>query len=154
MTCRERLESYLRENGVPFRVDWHPLAYTAQEVAAAEHVSGYLVAKPVLVRCDDGGFVMAVLAAPHRLDLAKLEKLVGKTCRLAEESEFAPLFPDCEVGAEPPFGNLYGVPVYVDRRLAEDPEIVFRCGSHRETMRVAYRDFERLVQPVVADLAL
>jgi Ala-tRNA(Pro) deacylase len=85
--------------------------------------------------------------------LAKLQQVVGKPCRLAEESEFAPLFPDCEVGAQPPFGNLYGVRVYVDRRLTEDPEIVFRCGSHRETMRVAYTDFQRLVQPVVADLA-
>lgn len=152
MTCRERLESYLRENGVAFRVDWHPLAYTAQEVAAAEHVSGYLVAKPVMVRCGEE-IVMAVVAAPYRLDLAKLQQVVGKPCRLAEESEFAPLFPDCEVGAQPPFGNLYGVRVYVDRRLTEDPEIVFRCGSHRETMRVAYTDFQRLVQPVVADLA-
>ena len=152
MTCRERLESYLRENGVAFRVDWHPLAYTAQEVAAAEHVSGYLVAKPVMVRCGEE-IVMAVVAAPHRLDLAKLQQVVGKPCRLAEESEFAPLFPDCEVGAHPPFGNLYGVRVYVDRRVAEDPEIVFRCGSHRETMRVKYADFHRLVQPVVADLA-
>ncbi|MCS7235402.1 MAG: YbaK/EbsC family protein [Armatimonadota bacterium] len=153
MTCRERLESYFRENGVPFRVDWHPLAYTAQEVAAVEHVSGYLVAKPVIVRCD-GEFLMAVLAAPQRLDLAKLQQLVSKPCRLAEESEFAPLFPDCEVGAEPPFGNLYGLPVYVDRRLTENPEIVFRCGSHRETMRIPLKDFERLVRPVVADLAL
>lgn len=152
MTCRERLESYFRENAVPFRVDWHPLAYTAQEVAASEHVSGYLVAKPVIVRCGEG-FLMAVLAAPQHLDLAKLENLVGKPCRLAEESEFAPLFPDCEVGAQPPFGNLYGIPVYVDRRLSEDPEIVFRCGSHRETMRIPYKDFERLTQPVVADLA-
>jgi Ala-tRNA(Pro) deacylase len=152
VTCRERLESYLRENGVAFRVDWHPLAYTAQEVAAAEHVSGYLVAKPVMVRCGEE-IVMAVVAAPYRLDLAKLQQVVGKPCRLAEESEFAPLFPDCEVGAQPPFGNLYGVRVYVDRRLTEDPEIVFRCGSHRETMRVAYTDFQRLVQPVVADLA-
>ncbi len=153
MSCRERLESYLRENGVPFRVDWHPLAYTAQEVAAAEHVSGYRVAKSVVVRCEDG-FVMAVLAAPQRLDLTKLQRVLGKPCRLAEESEFAPLFPDCEVGAQPPFGNLYGIPVYVDRRLTESPEIVFRCGSHRETMRVAYPDFHRLVQPQVADLAL
>ncbi len=153
MTCRERLESYLRAQGVRFEVAWHPLAYTAQEVAAAEHVSGYLVAKPVMARCGDR-FVMAVLAAPQRLDLSKLSAAVGEPCRLAEESEFAPLFPDCEVGAHPPFGNLYGLPVYVDRRLAEDPEIVFRCGSHRETMRVAYADFHRLVNPVVADLAL
>lgn len=152
MTCRERLESYLRENGVAYRVDWHPLAYTAQEVAAAEHVSGYLVAKSVIVRCNQG-FLMAVLAAPHRLDLGKLQRVVGKACRLAEESEFGSLFGDCEVGAHPPFGNLYGIPVYVDQHLAQNPEIVFRCGSHRETMRVAYGDFYRLVQPVVADLA-
>ncbi len=153
MTCRERLESYLREQGVRFEVTWHPLAYTAQEVAASEHVSGYLVAKPVIARCGER-FVMAVLAAPQRLDLSKLSAVAGEPCRLAQESEFAPLFPDCEVGAHPPFGNLYGLPVYVDRRLARDPEIVFRCGSHRETMRVAYADFERLVQPTVGDLAL
>lgn len=153
MTCRERLESYLREQGVFFEVAVHPLAYTAQEVAASEHVSGYLVAKPVIVRCGER-FVMAVVTAPQRLDLEKLSKVMGQPCRLAQESEFAALFPDCEVGAHPPFGNLYGLPVYVDRRLAQDPEIVFRCGSHRETMRVRYADFERLVQPVVTDLAL
>ncbi|MDR5682918.1 MAG: YbaK/EbsC family protein [Armatimonadota bacterium] len=152
MTCRERLEAYFRENHVPFQVTWHPIAYTAQEVAAAEHVSGYLVAKPVMAWAGDQ-MVMVVLTAPQRLDLAKLQQATGKPTRLAEEAEFAPAFPDCEVGAQPPFGNLYGIPVYADRALEADPEIVFRCGSHRETMRIPYTDFKRLVQPTIGDFA-
>jgi Ala-tRNA(Pro) deacylase len=152
MTCRERLEAYFRENNVPFQVAWHPVAYTAQEVAAAEHISGHLVAKTVMARAGDD-LVMVVLTAPQRLDLAKLQQATGKPCRLADEAEFAPAFPDSEVGAQLPFGNLYGIPVYADRALEQNQEIVFRCGSHRETMRIPYTDFKRLVQPSVGDFA-
>ena len=153
MTCRERLEQYFRERGVRYQVRTHPEAYTAQEVAAAEHVSGYRVAK-VVIATVDGNPVMLVLPAPHRVDLEKVRQAVGgQQARLAREEEFAALFPDCEVGAMPPFGNLYGLPVYVDRSLTADPEIVFNAGTHRETMTVAYADFERLTGAQVADIA-
>jgi Ala-tRNA(Pro) deacylase len=151
MHCRERLERMLVEAGVPFRVQPHPLAYTAQEIAAATGVTGYRVAKVVMAKADDR-LVMLVLPAVHRVDLVRLKEQLGAgTVRLAEEDEFAGVFPDCEVGAMPPFGHLYGVPVYVDRTLTEDPEIVFNAGTHREAMIIAYQDWARLVRPQVLD---
>jgi len=154
MTCRERLELLLVKQGVKFEVTAHPLAYTAQEVATVEHVSGYDVAKVVMAAVDDR-LVMLVLPAPHRVDLEKVKRGLGATtARLAREDEFAKLFPDCDLGAMPPFGNLYGIPVYVDRTLTHDPKIVFNAGSHRETMTIAYADFERLVRPEVIEFAI
>lgn len=147
MTSRERLERYFRENGVPYEVQSHPEVYTAQEVAAVEHIPGRLMAKVVLAMVD-GSLTALVLAAPTRIDLPKLKAALGvREVRLAREEEFAQVFPDCEVGAMPPFGNLYHVPVIVDRSMTEDPKIVFNAGTHRETMTVAYKDFERLVSP-------
>src|SRR3990172_7193008 len=109
MNCKERLEAYLRENKVPFQVVHHPLAYTAQEVAAAEHVPGKMLAKVVMVFAD-GKLVMLALPAPYRVDLSKAAAALGaREARLAHEEEFAAAFPDCEVGAMPPFGNLYDV---------------------------------------------
>ena len=153
MKCRERMEKILRENGVGFEVKTHEQAFTMQEVAAALHVPGNQVAKVVIV-CADKDKVMLVLPAPYRMNVDLVRDLVGaKTIRLAKEEEFADLFPDCATGAMPPFGNLYGVPVYVDRSMAEEPDIVFRIGTHRETMMIAYADFVRLAQPVVGDFA-
>ena len=151
MTCRERLEGYFQENGVKYQLTSHPEVYTAQEVAAVEHVPGIFVAKVVMASVD--GTIMAlVLPAPHRVDIPRLKAALGaKEARLAREEEFGHLFPDCEVGAMPPFTNLYGVPVVVARSLAEDPKIVFNAGTHRETMTIAFADFQRLVQPVVAE---
>jgi len=154
MTCRERLERLLVNEGVKSEVTAHALAYTAQEVATVEHVSGYDVAKVVMAAVDDR-LVMLVLPAPHRVDLEKVKRGLGATtARLAREDEFAKLFPDCDLGAMPPFGNLYGIPVYVDRTLTHDPKIVFNAGSHRETMTIAYADFERLVRPEVIEFAI
>jgi Ala-tRNA(Pro) deacylase len=154
MTCRERLEEYLRENGVRFQVRTHPVVYTAQEVAAVEHVPGRLVAKVVMVIAD-GQMTMLVLPAPYRVDVERVrQSLQAKEVRLAREEEFAHVFPDCEVGAMPPFGNLYNVPVVVDQSLTADPVIVFRAGTHRETMSIDYSDYERLVRPRVAEFAL
>ncbi|MDR7482299.1 MAG: YbaK/EbsC family protein [Armatimonadota bacterium] len=151
MQCRERLERMLVEAGVPFRVQPHPLAYTAQEVAAATGMSGYDVAKVVMARVDER-LIMLVLPAVYRVDLVRLkEQLRAASVRLAEESEFAYIFPDCEVGAMPPFGQLYGVPVYVDSTLTVDREIMFNAGTHRETIIIAYQDYARLVQPQVLD---
>ena len=153
MKCRERMEKYLRENGVGFEVKTHDQAFTMQEVAAALHVPGNQVAKVVIV-CADKEKVMLVLPAPYRMNVDLVRDLVGaKTIRLAKEEEFADLFPDCATGAMPPFGNLYGVPVYVDRSMAEEPDMVFRIGTHRETMKIPYADFVRLAQPVVGDFS-
>jgi Ala-tRNA(Pro) deacylase len=153
MKGMERLQAYLRERQVPFQVQHHPRAYTAQRVAAAEHVSGKLVAKVVMVVAD-GKLAMLVLRAPDRVDLDKAARALGAaTARLATEAEFADAFPDCEVGAMPPFGNLYGFEVLVDRALAEDELIIFPAGTHTDTISLAYQDFERLVAPRVADLA-
>ncbi len=153
MRCKERLEAYLREQGVPFQIQHHPIAFTAQEVAASEHVPGRMVVKVVMVVAD-GKPVMLALRATDRVDLHKLAAVLGVSeARLAEEREFGALFPDCELGAMPPFGNLYGVPVYVDAALAEDETIVFQAGTHTDTMSLKYADFARLVQPAVADFA-
>jgi Ala-tRNA(Pro) deacylase len=153
MACRERLEAYLRENGVPFEVQHHPRAVTAQEVAAAEHVPGRMLAKVVMVSAV-GEMAMLSLPAPYQVDLEKAAKMLGaQEARLSEEEEFEGAFPDCEVGAMPPFGNLYGLPVYVEEALAEDETIFFRAGTHTDTMSVGYADFERLVEPTVGEFA-
>lgn len=153
MTSKERLERYFKENGVAFSLTPHAEVYTAQEVAAVEHVPGMLVAK-VVIAMVDGKPTMLVLPAPYRIDMPTLKTVLkAKSAALATEDQFGGLFPDCEVGAMPPFGNLYDVPVVVDRRLTEDPKIVFRAGNHRETMTIAYGDFERLVHPTVAEFA-
>ena len=153
MNSKERLEAYLRENKIPFQVVHHPLAYTAQEVAAAEHVPGKLLAKVVIVLAD-GKMAMLALPAPLRVDLTKAAAALGaKDVRLAHEEEFAAAFPDCEVGAMPPFGNLYDLPVVVDKALSEDEEIVFNAGTHTDTVTLKYADFARLVKPKVAEFA-
>jgi len=154
MQGKERLETYLRESKVPFQTQHHPQAFTAQEIAASEHVPGKMLAKVVMVM-SDGRLVMLALPAPDHVDLAKANATLGaKETRLAEEGEFANAFPDCEVGAMPPFGNLYDLPIYVDKSLAEDETIVFNAGTHTDTMSLKYADFERLVKPTVADLAV
>lgn len=153
MVCRERLEELFREHGVRYEVVTHPKAYTAQDVASVEHLTGYEVAK-VVMAVVDGSLVMLVLPAPHRVDLEKLKGALGvSVARLAEEDEFANLFGDCEVGAMPPFGNLYGITVDVDPALTRGPKIVFNAGSHRETMTIAYADFERLVRPQIVEFS-
>ena len=153
MQCKDRLESYLRENTVPFEVQHHARVYTAQEVAATEHVPGKVVAKVVVVQADDK-MVMLALPASYRVYESKLASVLGcREVRIAREDEFASAFPDCEVGAMPPFGNLYGVPVVVDRSLAEDDTIVVQAGTHTDTLSLKYADFARLVNPTVAEFA-
>jgi Ala-tRNA(Pro) deacylase len=116
-------------------------------VAAAQHVSGKEVAKTIVLE-GDGRFFLVVLPAAMKIDLEALRtELPYHRVRLANEGEFASLFPDSELGAMPPFGNLHGLPVYVEKSLAADEEIVFNAGTHVETIRMKYRDFERLVQP-------
>jgi Ala-tRNA(Pro) deacylase len=154
MDCRARLESLFRERGVSFEVQEHPTAFTAQTVAASEHVPGRMFAKVVMALAD-GELVMLVLPAPSIVDVSKLGAVFeGKQIRLASEEDFADAFPDCEPGAMPPFGNEYGVPVYADRTLGNIERIVFQAGSHNLTMSVGYADFERLAEPTVADIAV
>ena len=156
MDCRDRLESYFRENGVAFEVREHPTAFTAQKIAASEHVPGRMFAKVVMANAD-GDLVMLVLPAPSAVDLAKVAELFflgGGQVRIAAEREFPSAFPDCEAGAMPPFGNLYDLPVYVDQALGRNERIVFQAGSHTVTMSVSYADFERLAHPTVADIAV
>jgi Ala-tRNA(Pro) deacylase len=139
----------LREAGAGYELQHHPLAFTAREVAASEHVPGRLMAKVVVVYAD-GQPAMLVMPATSRVDLPAAEvALRAASVRLAREDELKQLFPDCDVGSMPPFGNLYGLPVYVDRDLAEDEMIYFQVGTHTDTMRVRYADFERLAQPQV-----
>jgi Ala-tRNA(Pro) deacylase len=153
LNCKDRLEDHLRENAVPFEVQHHPRVVTAQEVAATEHIPGDMLAKTVMVLAD-GEMVMLALPAPYQVDLEKAGEVLGaEEVRLAEEEEFENAFSDCEVGAMPPFGNLYGLPIYVEEALSEDETIFFRAGTHTETMSLRYADFERLVQPTVANFA-
>ena len=152
MGCLEKLEAYLRANGVPFEVQHHPIAYTAHEVAASEHVSASRMAKVVMVVAD-GTLAMLVVSSSHKVDeAATTATLDVRNVRLACEGEFQQAFPDCDLGAMPPFGNLYGIPVYVDRELADEEMIVFNAGTHTETIGLKYADFERLVKPVLGEL--
>lgn len=148
-----RLQKYLEENSIDYRVHPHREVFTAQEVAEVEHVPGRDVAKVVMLR-DGDDFFMVVLPAPARLDLDLARGALERpNTELAEEEEFSHLFPDCEAGAMPPFGNLYDLPVWVDESLTRDERIVFNAGTHTQTISVLYDDFERLVRPKVGQLA-
>jgi Ala-tRNA(Pro) deacylase len=154
MECRERLEQYFRENEVPFEVISHEEAYTMQEVAASLHIPGGQIAKVVIVKAD-GKMAMLVVSSPDRLDFAKVRALLDtKKVRLAKEEEFGDLFPDCEIGGMPPFGNLYGVPVFVDRILSNEADIIFRVGTLQEVMKITYADFAQLAQPIVGEFTM
>jgi Ala-tRNA(Pro) deacylase len=150
----KRLKDFLDRERVKYVCIAHSPAYTARDTAQAAHVEGKDFAKTVMVQID-GRVAMAVLPASEKLDLARLKEAAGgKHVRLALESEFDRQFPGCEPGAMPPFGNLYGMPVYVAETLATDVEIAFNAGTHAELVRMAYRDFERLVQPITAKLSV
>jgi Ala-tRNA(Pro) deacylase len=138
---------------VPYRLLPHARAYTAQGTAASLHVSGRDFAKCVLVQASDGRRMMAVVPGARHLDLEALGGLLGSDVELLPELDAAKLFPDCEAGAEPPFGNLYGLSTYVDESLARDHDIVFNAGSHVEAVRMKYADWARLVAPAVARIA-
>ncbi|HSR67633.1 MAG TPA: YbaK/EbsC family protein [Acidobacteriota bacterium] len=150
----QKLKAFLNENGVKYVMISHSPAYTAQEIAASAKIPGMELAKTVMVRLD-GEMAMAVLPASRQVDLDKLAELSGaEVAELATEDEFKGLFPDCEPGAMPPFGNLYGMPVYVAGALSEDEEIAFNAGTHTELMQLRYQDFEKLVQPKVLDFSV
>jgi Ala-tRNA(Pro) deacylase len=148
-----KLREFLDSQRVKYVTVSHSPAYTAQEIAASAHVRGKDMAKTVVVTLD-GRMAMAVLPASRKVGFDLLREASGAdNVQLASERAFSDMFPGCEVGAMPPFGNLYGMDVYVSRMLAEDAEIAFNAGSHTELVRMAYEDFVRLVNPKVVRLA-
>jgi Ala-tRNA(Pro) deacylase len=152
MPMNARVQGFLEGSQIPYEVLAHSLAFTAQGVAHASHVSGWQMAKVVVVRPFSGPPLMAVLPASCRLDLKHFEEISGfRDLTLVPEMEMHDVFPDCETGAMPPFGNLYGMPVFVDTHLAREREMVFQAGNHRESVRLRWTDFERAVHPTVAD---
>lgn len=153
MSILRKLKEYLNENNVKYIKISHSPAYTAQEIAASIHTPGKELAKTVIVKVRDG-YAMAVLPATHRINFDLLKKVMGtEAIRLADEKEFKDIFLDCEVGAMPPFGNLYNLPVYVASALSEDKEIVFNAGTHIDVIRMGYSDFKKLVKPIVANFS-
>jgi Ala-tRNA(Pro) deacylase len=151
MTILQRLKDYLDSQKVQYQVLTHEEAYTAPEIAHSLHVSGKEMAKVVVVKAGER-FVMTVLPSNWKVDLTRLRGIFQTTqVRLATEEELRGLFPDCQVGAMPPFGNLYGLEVYVDQSLAADEEIVFRAGSHVVAVKFRYQDFANLVRPTVVE---
>jgi Ala-tRNA(Pro) deacylase len=153
MQCKERLELYLQDNQVPYQEQQHTRAFSARRIAESEHVSGKRVAKVVIVMVNDQ-MVSFVLPASFQIDFGKLQAILRtKEIRLASEAEFETAFPDCEVGSMPPFGNLYGLPVYVDHSLTTEESIIFPVGTYTDTMSLKYADFERLVHPQTAMFA-
>jgi Ala-tRNA(Pro) deacylase len=150
MSIAPEVEKLLADEAVDYEVIKHPTAYTAAEEAAASHISGYEWAKTVIFFTEKNEPIMAVLPASQHVNSGLLEDLVGEgELRLAEESDFSGLYPNCEPGAMPPLGRLYGQRVFVDERLTDDDQIVFNAGNHTEAVRMSYADFQRLAEPVV-----
>ena len=148
-----QLSEYLDSRAVKYVTIQHSPAFTAQEVAQSTHMAGSDFAKTIVVSTD-AGMAMVVLPANRKIVLSDLREMLGdQDLKLASEDEFISRFPDCELGAMPPFGNLYGLPVYVCQTLAEEPEIAFNAGTHREVIKMSYQDFAELVQPTVLDFA-
>jgi len=144
-----KLKEYLDKENVKYVSIYHSSAYTAQETAECAHISGQEMAKVVIVKIDDK-FAMVVLPAPEHIDMELLKDAIdADNIALASEQEFSKLFPGCEVGAMPPFGNFYDIDVYIDEDITGDEKIAFNAGSHTELIELAYKDFERLVQPHV-----
>ena len=152
MAILKRLKEMLDGAKVPYEVYNHALAYTAQEVAAKQHFSGNEMAKVVMLEVD-GKLVMGVIRGNDKISLNEVRDSLGaRNVRLATEEEFIARFPECEIGAMPPFGNLYGLKVYVDPSLAKDESIYFNAGNHVQTVHMKYKDFATLVEPQVAHL--
>jgi Ala-tRNA(Pro) deacylase len=143
----KKLKSFLDENKVKYISIQHSSAYTAQEIAAIAHIPGKDLAKTVIIKID-GKMAMAVLPASYKVSFDNFKDTLGvKEVRLAYEQEFIDKFPDCEVGAMPPFGNIYSMEVYVAESLSEDEEIAFNACSHTELIKMSFSDFEKLVKP-------
>src|SRR5262249_29284499 len=145
----KKLREFLDHEGVPYVASSHPVAYTAKEIATLTHISNKELAKTVIVKIDSA-LAMAVLPASYEVDLSLLRAATrARSVSLAKEAEFKDRFPECEIGAMPPFGNLYGMAVYVDESFTKAKDIAFNAGSHIELLQVSYADFERLVKPKI-----
>ncbi len=150
----EKLKKFLDDHQIKYVIIKHSPAFTAQEVAGLAHIPGKEMAKTVLVLVD-GKMAMTVLPADNKVDFALLKKATGaKEVLLATEEEFKYRFPDCEVGAMPPFGNLYGMDVWIEKNLTKDEEIFFNACTHKDLIKMQYKDFEKLVQPHIGAFAL
>jgi Ala-tRNA(Pro) deacylase len=148
-----KLKDFLKENKVKYTVVTHEMAYTAQETAASAHVSGKGMAKTVMLKVE-GKMMMAVLSASRKLEFHLLKSVLGTPrVEMAGEADFKDMFPECEIGAMPPFGNLYGLHVIADGGLAASEEILFNAGSHTELIRMPAKDFFSLVKPKIADIS-
>jgi len=149
----KKLREFLDDQGIKYVAFPHQVAYTARQIAALTHTPNKELAKTVIVKID-GVLAMAVLPASYAVDLSLLKAAIGaRNVSLAKEAEFKDQFPECEIGAMPPFGNLYGMTVYVDESLTKDEDISFNAGSHYELLQISYADFERLVKPRVLKFA-
>ena len=146
-----RVVDFLKKSGVNYEVSEHDEAFTAQQMAAVEHEPGRYVARPVIVKAD-GEYLMCVLPAPCKIDLRTLKGQMGaKSVELADENEIGSIFEDCELGAEPPFGNLYDLTTIIDKALEADDHITFQAGTHKKAIRMSMADYRRLVQPKVLE---
>lgn len=144
----QALKEFLENHDVKYTSINHSPGFTAQEIAASAHISGKQLAKTVIVKLGNQ-LAMVVLPANEHVNFTALKDITGLTADLAKESEFKSKFPECEVGAMPPFGNLYNMTVYVSNHLGDYDQIVFNAGTHSELVKLAYRDFERLVNPKI-----
>jgi Ala-tRNA(Pro) deacylase len=153
MPHQQKLRSVLEANHLAFTQTTHTAAFTAREVASVEHLPAREVAKTVVL-FGDGGFRMIVIPANKLVDFQEVRLALGLShVRLATEEELSRLFPDCELGAMPPVGNIYDLPVYLDSSLAAEPEIVFNAGTHREAIHMRTADYRQLVSPTVVSLS-
>jgi len=149
----KKLKEFLDQNKIKYITITHSPAYTAQEIAAIAHIPGKQLAKTVMIKFDNE-MGMAVLPANHKVDFDMLKEMIcAEFVLLATENEFKSMFPGCEPGAMPPFGNLYNMPVYVSEALTKDEEIAFNAGSHTELIKMSYKDFEKLVQPKIMEFS-
>jgi Ala-tRNA(Pro) deacylase len=141
------VQSYLDELGVNYRLSQHPTAYTAQDLASVEHIPGRQVIKAVIVKAD-GRFVMCALPASYQVDLDALcRQLEAQEVKLADEQKLTELFPDCELGAAPPFGRLYNMPTLMDESLTADARVTFPAGTHRDAITMSLTEYRRVAQP-------
>jgi Ala-tRNA(Pro) deacylase len=144
------LRSFLDQQGVRYQWLHHDTAYTAQDLAQREHMSGKKVVKPVLIEAD-GRFVLCALSAAYHVDLERIrEELNAEEARLADELTLAQLCPECEIGAEPPIGALFGIPTMMDESLSDEPEVLFQAGTHQDAVKMPFSDYIRIARPTVA----
>ncbi|MFC1677264.1 aminoacyl-tRNA deacylase [Planctomycetota bacterium] len=146
-----RLTDFLDNSGVDYETCEHKPTFTAQRMAAEEHESGKYVAKPVIIKAD-GNYIMCVLPGCCKIDLGALKDQLGvASVELADESDIARMFDDCELGAEPPFGNLYKLTTIIDKTLEADDHLIFQAGTHQKAIRMSFKDYKKLVEPKVLD---